>query len=82
MDSVKYRKAKALGLCTQCGKPNPTSHVRCKECHEKDNRRSLNAKKKRVEQGRCKECGRPMPDMKLGFTVMYCNVCTERFSWN
>lgn len=85
MPSKEWReKQKKRGLCADCMTPVKKGHVRCED-HLKINREScLKEKKKRKEEGRCRECGKKMEedDLVLRTAKFTCVNCSERpFSW-
>jgi len=75
-----YDRYKAKGQCQECKELALVGHDRCEEHLKKHNERVLKAKKKRQEEGRCRECGRPMQEEEIG-VYANCIVCRTWRGW-
>ncbi len=54
----RYVKLKTAGVCTYCGKPNPTGKVQCESCRKKVNDKRTALRAERFAQGLCPFCGK------------------------
>jgi len=85
-DKLRRIRYKQSGLCIDCGKPSFGRFVRCVACLYKYNLRQYrysknhpdrialktkNDRVKRIEEGRCVRCGRPLWDVE----GRYCIAC-------
>ena len=53
----KYRKLKAQGICTQCGKAPALNGVMCDECARKHAEYARTQRQIRFDNGLCIRCG-------------------------
>lgn len=77
MRKKTYAEMRAEGLCTKCGKPNPTPDKSlCPDCAERDRERKRNKVKYMKRIGKCIRCGKN--DAEPGKTM--CLECAGKES--
>jgi ssDNA-binding Zn-finger/Zn-ribbon topoisomerase 1 len=83
---TKAQEHVAQGLCSACNEPVEPGHSYCKRHLEENKRLARISKEKRLAQGRCKTCGRPLMDYDgVNKHCMLCSGNTKKegsFTWN
>jgi len=85
---IKYRKVKQSlkenGLCYDCCKPAEYGFTRCRACLDIQSDYTTEEKKKRIKEGRCRDCGRILTEddfvMRSG-KVTCAKCCDKLFRW-
>jgi len=98
-DAAYKQRHRELGLCVECSKPALKNRTKCKRhlannivfslkwraANRKHyNKWQLEYKQKRIKDGRCRDCGRPMIEEEqpgLYHTCMNCRARIRRPQW-
>ena len=89
-DAETIAQKKAKGICVDCSRMAESDRIRCSYCLFSNNKAakkynavhygryiliSRNKKKKRIMEGRCRTCGRPLdPDADAEFECCNCST--------
>ena len=89
-DAETIAQKKADGICVDCSQPAEPDRVRCSKCLFSNNKAAKkystlhpdryiiinrNKKQKRIMEGRCRTCGRPLdPDADAEFECCNCST--------
>ena len=72
---------KKLGLCTDCSRPAKPGGSQCKMHTAKYTIRTIKCIKRRLDNGLCRYCGRPLTSEDSGFKTHNRQACSPYRKW-